>query len=496
MRVGRQGSIPWQWMVALSLRANPRSLTIPVSVDEPLIEHLLRNNLTDTITDPQNAILRLTVSPTSSVPIVTITPERAGRIYDFSAAFRELRASAEHLRFDPIVLHETVREPTVVANDLRTATNDLPRWMIHLPLRLTVDQSSWSISTGTYLSWLDAAREDQGWKLRLDPARIDATVRPLLEGYLTEPKTGMLTIDVHRAQTFIPPVEGIALDATATARHIEDAKRNATTTEIVLVHEQPMITGDAEMLGIREVVGVGRSHFSGSPVNRRKNIALGAQKVNGSLIAPGEEFSLLKTLGTVDGDHGWLPELVIKGDKTTPEFGGGLCQIGTTTFRSVLGSGLPVTERRNHSYRVRYYEPAGTDATIYEPSPDFKFKNDTDHWLLFTTDMRKDDLTFTLWGTRDGRMVEQTPSRLTNIVPPPEKKIIETLDLKPGETKCTEIAHAGADASFDYRVTYPSGKIQKVSFYSHYRPWGAVCLLGVAHLTASSTPQIQPELTP
>jgi hypothetical protein len=81
-------------------------------------------------------------------------------------------------------------------------------------------------------------------------------------------------------------------------------------------------------------VAIGTSNFKGSPVNRRHNIAVGAASVNGTLIAPGEEFSLLKTLGDIDAAAGYKPELVIKGGKTLPEFGGGLCQIGTTAFRA------------------------------------------------------------------------------------------------------------------------------------------------------------------
>jgi vancomycin resistance protein YoaR len=201
-------------------------------------------------------------------------------------------------------------------------------------------------------------------------------------------------------------------------------------------------------------------------------------------------------LGPVDGEHGYLPELVIKGNKTTPEFGGGLCQIGTTVFRSALATGLPIVERTNHSYRVSYYEPAGTDATIYDPRPDFKFLNDTGHHILIQANLGKNDIAFEFWGTLDGRKVEQTKPVIYNIKPPPEAKLIETLDLPVGTKKCTEKAHAGADAAFTYTVTYSTGEVKTQNFVSHYRPWGEVCLIGVEKLsvptgdevTASSTP--------
>lgn len=248
-------------------------------------------------------------------------------------------------------------------------------------------------------------------------------------------------------------------------------------------------------MGIKEIIGVGRSDFSGSPSNRRKNIANGVKKLDGTIVMPGEEFSLLKALGPIVASEGWLPELVIKGNKTVPELGGGLCQIGTTTFRGALASGLPITVRQSHSYRVRYYEPAGTDATIYEPNPDFRFKNDMTTPVLihvYTTD--GDELIYEFWGTRDGRgtqfigqqtvsVVDDLKPSIFNVTSPPPTRLIETLDLKPGQKKCTEVAHAGADTEFTYTVTYANGIKNEQVFRSHYRPWQAVCLVGVEKLS-------------
>ena len=81
-------------------------------------------------------------------------------------------------------------------------------------------------------------------------------------------------------------------------------------------------------------------------------------------------------------EAGYLPELVIKGDEIKPEIAGGLCQVGTTMFRAAMNSGLKITERQNHSLVVSYYNDLsngnpGTDATIYDPHPDFRFLNDT-----------------------------------------------------------------------------------------------------------------------
>jgi len=233
---------------------------------------------------------------------------------------------------------------------------------------------------------------------------------------------------------------------------------------------------------ITELLGVGHSNFSGSPINRRHNIKIGAEAIHGVLIKPGEEFSLVAALGEITAATGYLPELVIKGNKTIPEYGGGLCQIATTIFRSALSTGLPITARRNHSYRVRYYEPAGTDAAVYDPWPDVKFVNDTTNYVLIQSRLEKDDIYIDFWGTSDGRIATTTAPVIYNIVKPPPTKYIISEELKPGEKKCTESAHNGADAYFDYIVIYPENSTttprQEVRFRSHYVPWQEVCLIG------------------
>jgi len=306
-----------------------------------------------------------------------------------------------------------------------------------------------------------------------------------------------LQIDNGRVTVWQSGQDGVALKLEESAQIISEWSLQ-TSDEISLLTEvttNAAVDKNAEDLGLKEIIGTGISHFAGSPKNRRHNIKVGADALNGLLLKPGEEFSLLKALGEIDGENGYLPELVIKENKTIPEFGGGLCQVGTTIFRATFNSGLPVTQRRNHSYRVSYYEPAGTDATIYDPAPDYRFRNDTSHHVLIQTRIEGDDLIFDLWGTKDGRQFEATKPVIYNIVKPPPTKIIETTDLAEGVRKCTESAHAGADAYFDYSVTYPDGETKKTRFSSHYVPWQAVCLVGAKKAAPETNPPSTPTST-
>jgi vancomycin resistance protein YoaR len=177
--------------------------------------------------------------------------------------------------------------------------------------------------------------------------------------------------------------------------------------ELAVNREKALISQDnLEELGIETLIGQGNSDFSGSPKNRRHNIAVGASKFNGVLVKPNEIFSFLEILGPVNASTGYLPELVIKLDKTIPEYGGGMCQVSTTAFRGAVNSGFEIIERVNHAYPVQYYSPQGTDATVYIPSPDLKFLNNTPAHVLIQTKITGNILTFEFYGTNDERKVK------------------------------------------------------------------------------------------
>lgn len=162
---------------------------------------------------------------------------------------------------------------------------------------------------------------------------------------------------------------------------------------------------DLDRLGISELIGSGSSNFRGSPKNRIYNIKRSLEQFQSLIIAPGEEFSFVEHLGEVDEVNGYLPELVIRNNKTEPEFGGGVCQVSSTVFRAAIYSGMKITERRNHSYPVQYYLPYGMDATIYIPKPDFKFLNNTGNAVMMQSVIEGTKLTFRFFGTKDGRDV-------------------------------------------------------------------------------------------
>lgn len=248
---------------------------------------------------------------------------------------------------------------------------------------------------------------------------------------------------------------------------------------------KPNITTEkVNNLGIKELIGVGISFFKHSIPSRVYNITLAATKLNGVLIAPNEEFSFNKALGDISGFTGYKQAYIIQNGKTVLGDGGGVCQVSTTLFRSILNAGLPVIERHAHAYRVGYYEQdssPGFDATIYVPSVDLKFKNDTGKHILIQTsvDSNAQMLTFSLYGTKDEREVILTKPIITNLTPAPEDVYQDDPTLPKGTIKQIDYKADGATVYFTREVSRNGEVIISDKFVSSFRPWAAVYLRGV-----------------
>jgi vancomycin resistance protein YoaR len=368
--------------------------------------------------------------------VFSLQEGQVGYEIDYDLFFTELQSRLASLNSTDINLKIISKKPQINLSDVVLAPQIAQEITTLAPLKLlsVEKKKAFTVESLELASWLKI-RED--FSVGLDREKVELyfteKIAPQINQEALQPK---IELKGERVSIFEPGRDGLIVDYEASILAIEEAIANKDLSQVALVTQVEKIekiSGSNE-LGIFELIGSGHSNFAGSSANRRHNIRTGASKLHGLIIKPGEEFSLVNSLGKVDGSTGYLEELVIKGNKTIPEYGGGLCQIATTIFRTALGTGLPITERRNHSYRVSYYEPAGTDATIYMPRPDLKFKNDTGNNILIQARFEGyNDIYFDFWGRSDGRIATTTYPTIYNIVKPGPTQIIETTELKPGE---------------------------------------------------------------
>lgn len=325
-----------------------------------------------------------------------------------------------------------------------------------------------------------------------NPEKLTALLRPLAKKTTVEPINAIFSFQNNKVIAFKPSSDGQEMDMDNLQKAVQEKIPYIFATDkphnfvipirIKVVH--PKITTDqANNLGIKELIGMGTSLFQHSASSRIYNIELAASRINGALIAPGDVFSFDKTVGDISSLTGYQQAYVIANGKTVLGDGGGVCQVSTTLFRAALNTGLPIVERHAHAYRVGYYEedsPPGIDATIYVPSVDLKFKNDTGHYILIQTAMDPATLrlTFYLYGTSDKRQVHMTTPVVTNQTPPPPPLYTDDPNLPTGTLQQTDFAAWGADVSFSRTVTRNGKTIIADTYTSNYQPWQAAYLRG------------------
>ena len=427
----------------------------------------------------------------------TIITEQAGASFNYLSGINKYDENIKNAQNTAITLEFKKELPIIHVQDVAALLPDLQKFIQSDKHALAYKDAQWEIPWNMFVQWLSIRPSlSENPAISLDDALVKNYLTAIAQNVDQEPKDAKFQIQNNKVIEFQASEKGRKLDIDKTFEVAVETfiNKNGTTAQLVVKEIDPRVSmQDINDLGIKELVGVGISNYAGSPPNRIHNIGVGSASLNGLLIKPGEEFSINNALGDVDASTGYLQEMVIKQNKTVPEYGGGLCQIATTVFRVALASGLPITERRPHSYRVGYYEPAGLDATIYSPHPDVKFLNDTGNYLLLQTKITGTIVRFELWGTKDSRKVSFEGANKTddlsklktviyNITDPAPTKEVETDTLAPGQKKCIEIPHKGADAYFYRMVEWSEESAKqpiKEKWTSHYVPWQAVCLIGV-----------------
>ncbi|HSX40978.1 MAG TPA: VanW family protein [Candidatus Saccharimonadales bacterium] len=321
---------------------------------------------------------------------------------------------------------------------------------------------------------------------------LRTTLADLKSAIDVTPVDAQFELSNGRVTTFHPSSDGQQIDfdtlnAQLNAKALPillSSRPQAITLAIPIKTLKPKITTDkVNSLGIKELIGTGTSLFGHSIESRIYNVTLAASRVNGVIVAPGEVFSFDKALGDVSAFTGYKSAYVIENGKTVLGDGGGVCQVSTTLFRALLNAGLPIVERHAHAYRVGYYEedsPPGLDATVYVPTVDLKFKNDTGHSILIQSiiDPSELRLTFLLYGTKDGRVTTLTTPVVTNETPAPPDKFEDDPTLPKGQIKQVDFAAAGATVTFSRKVVKDNKTIIAETYTSVYQPWQAVFMRG------------------
>jgi vancomycin resistance protein YoaR len=387
-----------------------------------------------------------------------------------------------------------VKQPAVEAQDFQQAL-DQSKTMMSAPVILTGKAQSWTLTAQEIVSYMDFSSQIQNGVSTLVPYlsadKMKAFFDSIAGQVATKPKDATFANDGQKAWV-VPGVPGEALDAEATTKALTEAALQTTgrTAQVAVTAAEPAFTTEeAQAYGITDLLASYTTPSYVGSANRQVNVRITTQYASNKFLAPGQEYDFDKTIG---------PRIAARGYKTAPGIvgngeldevlGGGICQVSTTLFNAVFEAGLKVTERHNHSLYISHY-PAGRDATVAGGGgKNFRFVNDTAHYIWIVGKSTGVTTTFYIYGTKDGRSVQ---AHFSGFSYGAARTQVTELDptLKPGTTHVKIDGQSGRSCSETRVVTYADGTTHKDVFVSDYPMIPKTIDVGPTTTTTTTTPR-------
>ena len=312
--------------------------------------------------------------------------------------------------------------------------------------------------------------------LTKEPEQID--VEKIREEIYKEAKDASYDKKTSTLQTHINGVDyAITMDEAK-----EILQEDKEEYEIPLQITKPDITTDK--LGeeaFPEKLSSFSTRYDASNINRSTNIELAVAQINGKVLLPGETFSFNGTVGPRTKAKGYLLAGAYSAGELVESYGGGVCQVSSTIYNSILYANLEVVQRSNHSSVVSYVDP-GLDATVSYGSKDFKFKNSRKYAIKIKAEAKNGILTIQIWGIPEEEEYEiELSSEVTEIIPCNTKYVYDS-SLAPYQEVVSAMGANGAK-SIAYKTVKKNGAVISKTVLSEdsYNPMTKVIKTGTRH---------------
>ena len=467
-----RGSLRTQ-AAALLWPAPPVREVVPVLTVKPGAGALLAGRLAAFGSAPRNA----------AVIVVGVTPRavpgRAGTAPDVAGLLRTLELEARAGDFGgPVRVALRPASPAIGMAQAQVAVAEAQA-LLAAPVQLRVGGiAAGPLPPAALAPALRLVVAQGRFVARLEPGVLWPALRERIAGFRKTGVDARLVVQ-GRLVRVVPSVDGLDVAPGRAAAAVLAAMSAPTRTALLTLVpvDAPFSTSEAENLGIIQQVASYTTEMGTSSANRIHNVHLMADYIDGTIIRPGDVFSFNRVVGPRTTERGFLEGQAIYGTVAVASIGGGVCQTATTLFNNAFNLGLPILARYNHSTYIEHY-PVGRDATVSWGGPDFVFRNDLDNSLLIKASYTDRTLTFTVYGSPQGRRVIVKTGPRTNIVKP---QLRYALDLNAPPKSVTLSPGTGA-SGFDVVVTravLERGKVlRKDRFRSHYLDVGPTKVFG------------------
>ncbi len=381
------------------------------------------------------------------------------------------------------------------------AARDVALQMLSGPVEVTYKGKAWTFESDDIAKWIAFRRSDDTSTVSgessvptsqgagdgkvvlltyVSPKAAGKSVVPVVGAKIGHPAKSARFKTSGGSVTVVPSKNGVGPDmddlAAQLTRELADAKSQRRVELRTTITTPKLTTQQAREMGIKQRLGRFTTTYAADNASRVNNIHLLGDSLDGRLVAPGKTFSFNGAIGQRTAEKGYQEANAIVNGKLVPQLGGGICQVGTTIFNAVYESGLPITERRNHSFYISHY-PKGRDATVSWGGPDFKFKNTTDDWVLVSVAYTDSSITIALYGTDPGYDVDSETSAWRNVKRYPTEEIKDP-KMVVGSRVIEDPGVEGKTITVTRTVSKEGKEIRRDRFVSVYKPKVEVVRVG------------------
>ncbi len=482
---GREPNAVERLRVARGLLENDHQIPLYASLD-----HNVLNQWFDSV-DRQLGLVPHDASLIVNGTDVSIEPEVEGTVVSRDMVAGQILASVKDLVPTSTELPVVAWIPNVRVGDLE-AVQQQAIAALSKPIDLTFGDQSWTLQPDQLSPFLiqdnDKSRTGaDAVSLRVDEQGLaDFLSMQYAEGLYLDPVNAQVGWN-EGPVAVQPSVDGHELRPEDFAKQVGasllgDHERVTVPVDIL----KPQVdSNNLGALNITTQLGRGDSNYEGSDYGRATNIGVGANLLNGTLVAPGATFSFNHSIGVISADLGYVEARVIEAERIGRGIGGGICQVSTTVFRAALLAGLPVAEWWPHAQRISFYERdgwgPGYDASILQPDNDpmsggdFKFDNPTNGWLLLESFVDGSHVVVKIYGPDTGWDVQMGDPVESDPIPPDGDIEVVNEGLPAGCVVHTELPLDGLEVSFTRTVSDSKGNVLRdATFDTLFNPNGNV----------------------
>jgi len=464
-------ALPERAIALLSPAPPARNVEPVLRLRQPAAARLVRK-LSAFAHRPRSATVALTDAG------LVVKPARVGTRVDTGALFAALRS---HVATGHSTIRvRYVRAAPAIGNPEASEAARIARTLLAEPVTVRFRGATVTTLEPDRLARLLAFRPSgHRYVVTFDPERSGNVLRRFVDPWRKRARNAQFDTS-HAVVRVIPSRDGIDIDDHAVADALAAAAYSSVdrTADLSLhARSAELTTEKAQALGIRRRLTTFTTDMGPSSSNRIHNVHLMADFIDGTIIESGQVFSFNEVVGPRTAERGFLEGQMIVGGLVLPAIGGGVCQTATTLFNNAFEAGLPILERHNHNLYLSHY-PLGRDATVSWGGPDLRFGNDLSHAILIKTSYTNSTLTFSFYGTPQGRRVVSSVGNETNFKAPTTSYAVDPA-APPGSLRVESgSGRSGFDITVE-RTVYERGRLlRRSTFPSRYIPEGPTYIYG------------------